>query len=323
MTILYVCPQCLYENKRKSSMAIHFKRKTPCPFVKTGVELTDEIKNKVLMKQYVPIKPLEQPEETSPQSKKEATNTIIHNHIQYYINNGTFNILTDSLIASKMNPLISSCGQNKITNNRLTNYPMENLCTSDIYKLTDRITQSKDKEGFIDAYYSYDNTNHQYFKRIDNGQHEWVWQVYSDIDIMKDIITQLNQHVMSPYDLNLNKKCCDDAFKFETQPITEFYKICRYLQFKPLCCSATYDSQLIYNAKDVEYYDNITETYVLDTLKNIYDKSKFLVDLDEMIEFRNEIANLLKKNGQITFETIKQFICSELALATAKKMNPC
>jgi hypothetical protein len=60
--VLYECPRCKYSTDRKDHMVRHLNRTKICPSVKGDIELTNEVKEIVLLKRiYHPPKVVEQP----------------------------------------------------------------------------------------------------------------------------------------------------------------------------------------------------------------------------------------------------------------------
>lgn len=94
----YECPRCGYQTPRKPCMRDHFLKKKPCPGVKEVLELTDEIKEHVLVHRVYKI-------------PKDEAKVIINNYNQY---NNVNNIVAGMDAIDKLQQYMDFKGQSLI-----------------------------------------------------------------------------------------------------------------------------------------------------------------------------------------------------------------
>jgi len=94
--VRYSCPKCEFETIRKSTISDHFGRKRPCRISNDGVELTDDIKQKVLCGSY------QKPALRLPDTVPVGNNTTNHttNNTTNTTNNVNINIVFNPPVPS-------------------------------------------------------------------------------------------------------------------------------------------------------------------------------------------------------------------------------
>jgi hypothetical protein len=255
--------------------------------------LTDDIKDAVLCKSYVLVEG---------KTKKESPNITLQ-----YINNNSINILTNSELVSATLPFIHDFVGKSTVFERLDDFNNVDIDEAHIYKLAKCVTYTQDQTNLADAYYSFDNEQKNYSKRMDRCGHNWSWQICTFDEIFSDIIEQIRRRVLIPYEIGINNEFANNTIC--TSRLEEFYKISQYLLIKPICCEAKHDNELLHKRSSVEYFEN-TDTHLRDTLCTIFLSTH--IDVWEMAQFRDNIKKLIETNAETTFKKIKELICRSL-----------
>jgi len=304
-TSKYVCPRCGYTINHKTSISLHFKRKTACKLKYNGLEImSDDVKQAVLSGSY--------------RHAPDAPSQHITNNFSGIFNviiNGHCNIMTNQIIVDAITPHVDKLkyGQGKVFD-RLNVYQekIEDtnhfLCEEDVYTMTKDITETRDKRRLTDAYYSFDVKNKIYYIRRDDDNLKWIWVPCLLEDIFSDIVIQLKEYVFISAEVKLNNEYTTDK-ESASLKLIEFYKILKYLLMKPLCCSARCDNQIMFMSSDEEHF--VFNGYELcDELCNIFSETH--IDVWQMMQFREKIADLIRSNGETTFAMIENLVGSML-----------
>jgi len=299
-------------------MKDHMNRKSDCN-VFSQVELTNELKSRILCRQFqatspkcneVPLK-----KENTIETVEKIGTTIINQYLSVYLSviNNQCNILTNPDLVNLTTPLVERLkyGQSKVFD-RLSQFEenIENeqhINKSNIYTMTNDITITKDKHKLTDAYYGYDSFTKSYLKRIDDNNLIWEWRHCSFKEIFSEIIEQLIEYVFIPYEIKLNNQYRIDH---DSTQLMEFYKINKYLITQPLCCAARHDNQVLFFKTDIEYDEHTGNFDLAEDLNKQFTAT--FIDTREMMKFRDGIEELIQTNAETTFNMIQDLICGAL-----------
>lgn len=107
--IPYECPRCGYETPLLYAMRKHLCKKRPCPAHKSTLELTDEIRQKVLNDHYYlePCKHEKKDKDPKTVTDSQSNNIYIQQNNQYYINN--FNNFMEAIPMDTKIPAFIKC----------------------------------------------------------------------------------------------------------------------------------------------------------------------------------------------------------------------
>jgi len=303
----------MYATNDKVCMRKHLNRKKLCQLTEDGIlDLTEEIKEQILSLSYVKNKKhyYDVVHDLTPPQVTNNFTSIVNIMI-----NGQCNIMNNQIIVDAITPHVDKLkyGQGKVFD-RLNVYQQKIedtdhiLCEEDVYTMTRDITETRDKRRLTDAYYSFDVKNKTYYIRTDDDHHKWIWTPCLIEDIFSDIIVQLKEYVFISAEVKLNNEYNED--KIVALPkLTEFYKILKYLLMKPLCCSARFDNHILFMSSDEEHF--VFNGYELcDELNKLFNETQ--IDAWEMMQCREKIADLIRTNGETTFEMIENLVGSML-----------
>jgi hypothetical protein len=304
----YTCPRCIYTTNDKVCMRKHFNRKKPCQLNEDGIlELTEEIKQQVLSLSYLKNKKCVN--EDVPEKTTQITNNFTS--IVNIMINGQCNIMNNQIIVDAITPHVDKLkyGQGKVFD-RLNVYQQKVedtnhvLCEDDVYTMTKDITETRDQRRLTDAYYSFDVKNKTYYIRRDDDDYKWIWAPCLLEDIFSDIVVQLREYVFISAEVKLNNVYTHDK-ELALPKLIDFYRILKYLLMKPLCSSARCDNQIMFMSSDDEHF--VVNGYELcDELSKIFNETQ--IDAWEMMQCRERIADLIRTNGETTFEMIENLV---------------
>lgn len=194
--------------------------------------------------------------------------------------------------------------------------PVEPLVASinNNYNLSVYLSMTNDTstiKKILDTFYGYNSVIKSYMKRIHDNKLISEWRLCSLKEIFSEIFEQLKVTVFIPYEVQLNKQYKIDR---NITHLVEFYKMCKYLLIKPLCCAARDDNQVLFFNTDVEYAEHPGNTELVEDL-NVHFTATF-IDTHEMMKFRDGIEELIQTNTETTFNMIQDHICGALKITS-------
>jgi len=298
----------MYTTSRKSCMIDHFKRKKPCPLIRDGIDLTDEIKKNVMSGSYKPP-----PTHQEPINSQVNTNNNI-NVIQYIID-GKMNATE---IIQKLEGHVNNKYGQEIVYRRLEMEEGSDRCTftSDLMMLTDKMTKCLDHHTLSDAYYRYDPLNKVYHMRCDKDKtdkpHKWLWKPCKEGEIMSHIMDMMKERVFDDYDTLLCRKYNENPSDILKEKVEGFYKILKYFLIKPKCCMARHDNEILFYSCNDEYADHSVGFELAETLNNLYNNLN--IDQWQMMNIRTSILEIIEGNAKSAFSIIKERVIDMINL---------
>lgn len=288
----YCCPRCGYKTDRKSSMNVHFfKVKKPCPILENDIDLTDEIKNHILVNRIYII-----PEKKQQPNIIQTFNQVINNYntMNNFINQlDTIDKLT-KYTDHKQIDLVSfeDSIDSKYSNRakRLDNNMFKHgfgLNTEDLLETINDISNMCECKSLEEFNIVYDS-NMDRLKIYDG-----TWEELLLNTGIKRIIETIQVYYWNSYEMYLLRKIHENKNSQYAQQLFELLSI--YFKF----IGAFNIEPYFHNKSDGDILGNESEEYEIDEefwakyveLRNNITKS-------EIAKISKDVAQIIKKNSQ-------------------------
>jgi len=295
----YVCPRCLYTTTLRDRMKRHFETlKKPCPN-RTGVQLTNEIKNEVLLSHiYVALRPVS----PQPIQDKSGQAQTVHKTINNF--NTINNIVSNMESMEKIKMIADHQGIRQIDfedhlerdfQHRLERLEQDKfvggycLNHDGLLKLVDGATRMEDDD--LNRFsVLFDKTLNR-VKILSCGK----WDTYLEEIGIKEIIRLLKSYFLDSYELYLIKHLHGTDLKKDRVSMREhldiYYKLIATFELDAIICSQTDQMVLGYILKENN------EFYLADYYGKIFRDIKNTTKISDKNKIKRMITNIVKENS--------------------------
>lgn len=300
MTVNYICPRCGYETKQKLHIRRHlYEKKKPCPGKVRLIELTDDIKESILLN-CVWHPPPPAPPPPNPQ-------TIINQQIN------TYNTINACI--QRLDPVDKITKVLNHTNKSLVEFDQHvmNILSPQIERLQDSSVNDDISMSTMDLYGLVDSvtTNMQpeqlnvvYDQTADKIMlfNEGTWKSYILDAGINELVACVKNTYLDHYEMYLIKKYTDSTMRAKSmayEHIMVYYKFLACHDLKPA----------IFGMSDGEILGSHRSTYDIEEF--FYKKFKEQTDdlrVSELRSTRASIANIIKRNTKTNILELNKVI---------------
>lgn len=290
----YTCPRCGYQTSSKPDMRKHlYNLKKTCPGQERDIELTNEIKDKIMANRIYHI------EQVNQQQTQQIHQVYQQNNIQ--INH----LVADMDVPEKLDKFT------KHNNVNLVNFDdhVEDKFSKIATKLTNnefRFGFELNKDDLLDSINQvcklsqdslFEDLNVYYDKKVDRiNIYDGEWEELLLNKGIRKVLETIQQYYWDEYESYLLKKVITESIPIEKQKLreclTEYYSFIGCFDVEP------YVKSMLDN--DIELYE---QYYYL------YTKTRDDIRKSEVNENRKAILDILKKNSDRNITELNKKIC--------------
>ena len=293
--ILYTCPACGYETNRKDNMRGHLYNRKPCPKAILDIELTDEIKEYIMVNRV--YHPPKSSESNATSSSVYNDNKTVNNHINHINHVNNFVVSMDFM--DKLNKLVDYIElsivdfEDKVADLYLTTASrleedtinME-LKTNDIIKVLNNVSIVNDKK--------FENFNIFYDKKCNEISWYELGQWKSELidNGLKSVLEIVRDNYWNQYELSLIRKIKKVGLSLlekqkSKELLEEYYRFIACFDIEPCVYSLNSDSEISYDFSG----DDIVNEY-----KDLFYKLDGKLDKTTIKEIKNKVKETIKNS---------------------------
>lgn len=293
----YKCIRCGYRTKNKTNIKKHlYERKTQCPASRNKIELTNEVKEEIMINRVYHI----------PKEKKEIKPTTINQQFNNY------NILNN--IVSSIDTIEKLDKYTKFTETRITGIEFDvndkydnkikrlegnrykygmHLKENDILDIVDNISKVSDNFEDFNVLYDADMNKVKLYSRS--------WSPLLVDAGVKKLIEIIQDSYLYAYEMYLLRKIHDGKIINEHErnkykiSLEEYYKFMNIFDIEPYCVDKTDDDIIGNGSEDFTIQDKVHKLY-----------NEMKISKSESNKLKKTVTDIIKNNSKYNIKELNK-----------------